>query len=105
MSILPGMFAVPGSIIGGGLGRTGLYVGAVLGGLIGVTAATRISLSQGWISRAKAPSVQVASIAGFLIAAVIAGNNLWTPIIPIASTCIIGIAALLAARGDSVPTG
>lgn len=98
MCVLPGIGAVVGSILGNAFGKTGLFIGAVLGGLIGVTAATRISLWRGWISRDRGPAVQVAGLAGFIIAAIIAGNNLWTPLIPIASTWIIGIAAVLASR-------
>ena len=98
MCIIPGLMAVVGSILGNALGKTGLLIGAVLGGLIGVTAATRISLWRGWITRDRAPAVQVAGLAGFIVAAIVAGNNLWTPLIPIASTWIIGLAAVLASR-------
>ena len=101
MCIIPGFMAVVGSILGNTLGKTGLLIGAVLGGLIGVTAATRISLWRGWISRERAPAVQVAGLVGFFIAAIVAGTNLWTPLIPIASTGIIGAAAVLAAREKS----
>lgn len=37
------------------------------------------------------------SAVAFLVAALLAGNNLWTPLIPLGSTVIIGIAALAAA--------
>ncbi|HEX2723926.1 MAG TPA: hypothetical protein VHM24_13505 [Gemmatimonadaceae bacterium] len=46
MCILPGAAAVGGSILGNAFGKTGLFVGAVIGGLIGVTAGTRIALSR-----------------------------------------------------------
>ena len=98
MCILPGTAAVGGSILGNAAGKTGLFIGAVIGGLIGVTAATRISLWRGWISPDRGPAVQVAGLVGFIIAAIIAGTNLWTPLIPIASTWIIGGAAVLASR-------
>ena len=101
MCIIPGFMAVVGSILGNAAGKTGLFVGAVLGGLIGVTAATRIALWRNWITRDRGPAVQVAGLVGFIIAAIIAGTNLWTPLIPIASTWIIGGAAVLAAREKS----
>lgn len=101
MCILPGIGAVGGSILGNALGKTGLFAGAVIGGVIGVTAATRISIWRGWVSRDRGPAVQVAGLVGFFIAAIIAGTNLWTPLIPIASTWIIGAAAVLAARNKS----
>ncbi len=101
MCIIPGAAAVVGSILGNAFGKTGVFVGAVLGGLIGVTAATRISLWRKWISPDRGPVVQVAALVGFIIAAIIAGTNLWTPLIPIASTWIIGGAALLASRPKS----
>lgn len=101
MCIIPGFMAVLGSIVGNAFGKTGLFVGAVLGGLIGVTAATRIALWRNWISRDRGPAVQFAGLVGFIVAALIAGNNLWTPLIPIASTWIIGGSAVLAARKRS----
>lgn len=101
MCIIPGFMAVVGSILGNAAGKTGLFVGAVLGGLIGVTAATRIALWRNWITRDRGPAVQVAGLVGFIIAAIIAGTNLWTPLIPIASTWIIGGAAVLAARSKA----
>ena len=101
MCVLPGIGAVGGSILGNAAGKTGLFIGAVIGGLIGVTAATRISLWRGWITRDRGPAVQVAGLVGFIIAAIIAGTNLWTPLIPIASTWIIGGAAVLASRSKA----
>ncbi len=97
MCIVPGFGAALGSIVGNAFGKTGLFVGAVLGGLIGVTAGTRLASWRGWIPRPSAPRVYVFSAIGFLIAALIAGNNLWTPLIPVAATCIVGIAAVIAA--------
>ncbi len=101
MCIVPGFTAVLGSILGNALGKTGLFVGAVLGGLIGVTAATRIALWRNWITRDRAPAVQVTALVGFIVAALIASNNLGSPLIPIASTWIIGGAAVLATRRKS----
>ena len=97
MCVVPGFGAVFGSIVGNAFGKTGLFVGAVLGGLIGVTAGTRIAAWRGWIARTSGPRVYVFSAIAFLIAAMIAGNNLWTPLIPIAATCIVGIAAIIGA--------
>lgn len=100
MCLAPGAGAVAGSILGNALGKTGLMIGAVLGGLIGVTAGVRFSAARGWIARDRAPRVYVFSAVGFLVAALLAGNNLWTPLIPLGSTVIIGIAALAAAGPD-----
>lgn len=99
MCFAAGTGGVGGSILGNSAGRTGLVIGAVLGGLIGVTAGTRIATWRGWIRRDQAPRVQAFSSIGFLVAAAIAGTNLWTPLIPIASTWIVGIAALIASAG------
>ena len=101
MCIIPGFMAAVGSILGNAFGKTGLFIGAVIGGLIGVTAATRISLWRGWITSERAPAVQVAGLLGFIIAAIVAGTNLWTPLIPVASTWIIGGMAVLASRAKS----
>ena len=101
MCILPGIGAVGGSILGNAFGKTGLFIGAIVGGQIGVTAATRISLWREWVSRDRGPAVQVAGLVGFFIAAIIAGTNLWTPLIPIASTWIIGGLAVMASRQKS----
>ena len=105
MCLAAGAGAAGGSILGNSVGKTGLFIGAVLGGLIGVTAGTRISAWRGWIRRDQAPRVQVFSLIGFLIAAAIAGTNLWTPLIPIASTWIVGIAALIASAERTIESG
>lgn len=98
MCAAAGAGAVGGSILGNSVGRTGLLIGAVLGGIIGVTAGTRIAAWRGWILRDQAPRVHVFSTLAFLVAAVIAGTSLWTPLIPLAATCLVGIAAVIGAR-------
>lgn len=93
-----GLMTVIGSILGNAFGKTGLMVGAVAGGLIGVAVATAIASWRQLIQPGTAGRVFMGGAAGFIIAALIAGNNLWTPIIPVLSTALIGAGALLGER-------
>ena len=84
-----------GSVLGNSMGRTGLFVGAVIGGLAGVSLAVWLSTRIGLLSKANFLPALVGGSAGFIVAAVIAVNSLWTPIIPLASVALIGVGALI----------
>jgi hypothetical protein len=102
MCIMGGALAVAGSILGNAFGRTGLFTGGVVGGLLGVLAAAKIAEQRGWIERSQMQYVAMGGIVGFFCAASIAVYTLSTPIGPILSTLLIGGGALFAAIG-SVP--
>jgi peptidoglycan/LPS O-acetylase OafA/YrhL len=93
--ILSGIFIFAGSVIGNSQGRTGLFAGAVAGGFIGVFAAVWLSSRLRLLGSASlVPPIAGGSI-GFVLAAVIAVNNLHTPFIPLACIGLVGAGVLL----------
>jgi fructose-specific phosphotransferase system IIC component len=110
-----GISIFAGSVIGNSQGRTGLFAGAVAGGFIGVFVAvwlcSRLRLLEAKLegkgSASLAPPIAGGSI-GFVLAAVIAVNNLHTPFIPLACIGLIGAGVLLgkaiAGRRGSSPS-
>ena len=93
--MLAGFLTFAGSVIGHSTGQTGLFVGAVIGGFAGVGLAVWLSTRIGLLSKANFLAALIGGSAGFIVAAVIAVNTLWTPIIPLASVALIGVGALL----------
>ena len=91
---LSGTLAVIGSILGNAFGSTGLFAGALVGGVSGVGVA-------GWIGRGRLFgaeafwAVVVGGVIGFGLAAWIATSNLHTPVIPILSTGLVGAGAVV----------
>ena len=75
-------------------GSTGVLVGGVMGGLIGVSVATRIAASRGWIERTDLPAATIGGQIGFALAAFIAVKTLSSPVGPILSTLLVGIGAV-----------
>jgi hypothetical protein len=94
-----------GSILGNAAGKTGLFAGAVVGGIIGVGLAVWLAGRVGLLERTSLTIAFLGGVIGFLIAAVIAVNNLGGPIIPIASISVIGLAVLVSKRISEKRTG
>lgn len=97
-SLLAGIGGAVGSILGNGLGGKGLWIGGVVGGLLGATSAAVISRARGWIMPNQVRSTATGAALGFLAAALIAVNTLSSPIGPALSTALVGIGALIGAR-------
>ncbi len=76
--------AVGGSILGAALGKTGLFAGAIIGGILGVTVAAWMAVRSKLIGQAS-----------YFGAALIATSNLHTPVIPILSVTLIGLGAVV----------
>ena len=100
--ILSGISIFAGSVIGNSQGRTGLFAGAIVGGFIGVFVAVWLSSRLRLLGAKvdiRGPASLVLPIAGgsigFVLAAVIAVNNLHTPFIPLACIGLIGAGVLL----------
>jgi hypothetical protein len=93
--LLAGSLTVAGSVLGHAMGPTGLFVGAVIGGFAGVGLAVWLATRIGFLPPANLPSALIGGCAGFIVAAIIAVNSLWTPIIPLASIALTGVGALL----------
>ncbi|HEX2639225.1 MAG TPA: hypothetical protein VHL50_01580 [Pyrinomonadaceae bacterium] len=93
--LFSGFLTFAGSVLGHSLGQTGLFVGAVVGGFAGVVLAVWVSARAEFLPKADRLPALVGGIAGYIVAAVVAVNNLWTPIIPLASVALIGGGALV----------
>jgi hypothetical protein len=90
-----GLLTVVGSFGGQAFGRTGLLVGAVVGGIIGIALAGLIARRLRLIDhRSYLPAV-IGGTIGYVLAAVIAVNNLHTPVVPILSVSLVGLGAVV----------
>jgi Mg/Co/Ni transporter MgtE len=92
--LLGGFGGVAGSILGHAFGKTGLWVGGIIGGLLMSIATARIALWRRWIAPSQLWPTTLGAAVGFLLAAAIAVNTLSSPIGPILSTLLIGLGAL-----------
>ena len=84
-----------GSVLGNGVGKSGLFAGAIIGGILGVALSVWLASRFGLLEKASYGSTFVGGVVGFIVAAVIAVNNLHGPVIPLASVSLIGIGAIL----------
>ncbi len=92
---LAGVCIFLGSVLGHGLGTIGLFSGAIIGGVVGVAVAVWLTARFGLLDRANSRVTFLGGVVGFIVAAVIAVNNLHGPIIPMASVGLIGLGALI----------
>lgn len=95
MSVLGGAGAAAGSVVGHNLGRGGLIVGGLLGGLLSVVGAGFLAHRLGWIRRRQLFSTNVGGVAGFVLACLVALSTLSSPLGLILSSLLIGTGALL----------
>ena len=84
-----------GSVLGHGVGQRGLFVGAIIGGIVGVAASVWLAARLHLLERASYGATFVGGLIGFVVAAVIAVKNLHGPLIPMASVGLIGLGAIL----------
>jgi hypothetical protein len=98
MWIVGGAGAAVGSMVGHAFGSRGLFIGAIVGGLIGVALIAQFAAWRGWISKSQKGMTTLGAALGFLLAAVIATRTLSSPIGPILSSLLIGVGAVLGAR-------
>jgi len=92
---LAGVCIFLGSVLGNSLGKVGLFSGAFVGGIVGVAAAVWLTARLGLLDRANFGMTFLGGVVGFIVAAVIAVNNLHGPFIPMASVGLIGLGALI----------
>jgi len=95
--VLGGIGTFLGSILGNAFGKTGLYTGAIIGGMVGVAAATKIAVRRQILGPKRYWPSTVGGVLGLLLAAIIATNNLSTPVVPLASILLIGFGAVVGA--------
>ena len=92
---LDGVCIFLGSVLGNSAGRTGLFAGAVAGGVVGVAAALLLAVRLGLLERAAYGGAFLGGVLGFAVAAVIAVKNLQGPLVPVASVGLVGLGVIL----------
>jgi hypothetical protein len=92
--VLGGFGGAAGSMVGHAFGKTGLWAGGIIGGLLMSIVTARIALWRRWIERSQFWPTTVGTAVGFLLAAAVAVNTLSSPIGPILSTLLIGLGAV-----------
>jgi hypothetical protein len=97
-TILSGFCAAAGSILGHAAGDKGLWVGGIVGGLVGALGAAAIARWRRWITPHQFWGTALGGMLGFVAAALVAVNTLSSATGPILSTLLIGTGALLGTR-------
>ena len=96
VSLICGLLIVGFSVVGTKLLRTnGIFIGAIIGGLIGIAIASKIAIYFSLVNKTSFKSIIGFSVLGFLLAIVICFYNFNNPIIVVMSTSLIGIGALI----------
>jgi len=92
---LSGVGVSGGSVLGHGVGVYGLFLGAIVGGSLGVLVSTWLATRLTLIERSTYGAVAVSGLAGFVLASIMAVTNLHTPIIPLISVALVGFGAIV----------
>ena len=91
-----GLLIVGFSVIGNKLIKTnGIFIGAIVGGFIGIFIASKIAIQFSLADKNSFKSIIGFCLLGFAIAIIICYYNFNNPIIVVMSTSLIGIGALL----------
>ena len=93
--VLCGLGGAGGSIVGNAFGKTGLWVGGIVGGLAASSISSWIAAKAGWIPMSRRARTTVGTAIGFLLAATVAVNTLSTPVGPLLSTILAGLGAVI----------
>jgi len=105
--VLGGAGGALGSIVGHSFGKSGLWVGGILGGLLASMLVARIALARRWIVQSQYWRTVLGTAVGFLAACGVVVKTLSSPVGPILSTLLIGAGAVLGAAAasdrDTVP--
>ena len=97
-TFLGGVGGFAGSVLGGAMGRSGLFAGGFIGGVLIAPLSAWVARWRGWIDPSRFWSVAVGAATGFVVAATIAINTLSSPVGPIIATTLTGMGALAGAR-------
>jgi hypothetical protein len=92
---LSGAGAFVGSVLGHSMGDNGLFLGALVGGSLGVLVSTWLAVRLNLIDRSSYAAVALSGLAGFVLASGITITNLYTPIIPLMSVTLVGFGAIV----------
>ena len=100
--VLGGFGGFAGSVIGAAFGRTGLFVGGFLGGILIAPLTAWIAVRRQWVGAQNLLATAIGAAIGFAAAASIAVSTLSSPIGPLLSTLLIGTGAIIGARRKAV---
>src|SRR5258706_2318166 len=92
---LSGVGILSGSVLGHSAGGNGLFIGAMVGGSLGVLASTWLAIRFNLIERSTYGAVAMSGLVGFALASGIAITNLHTPIIPLMSVALVGLGTMV----------
>jgi len=93
-----------GSMLGNAFGKTGLFIGVMVGGISGILVVMILARRFKLIEASNHVSTLIGATLGYLIAAVTAVNNLHTPVIPILCVSLVGIGAVVGSFINRQPT-
>jgi len=96
--VLGGLGGAVGSILGNSMGKTGLFAGGVIGGVLMSFLSARIAVWRGWAPRERYWHTAFGAALGFIAAAGVAVSTLSNPIGPVLSTLLVGSGAVFGAR-------
>ena len=85
-------------MVGAAFGKSGMWAGGILGGLIASMLVARIALARRWIVQSQFWPTALGTAIGFLAACAVAVNTLSSPVGPIMSTLLVGVGALFGSR-------
>jgi hypothetical protein len=104
-----GAGGLTGSIVGAAFGRSTLFAGGLLGGLVASAGAAVFAGRLTWIEAPAVKGTALGAALGFVAATAVAVNTLSSPWGPILSTGLVGLGGLagrhLSARARSGPGG
>jgi hypothetical protein len=90
-----------GGLVGGTVGRLvrpeGLYVGAILGAVAGVAAATDLLRSRGWLTPPHDHRARFVGLITLALAAPLAWMRLDEPLVPLLAAALVGVGMLIGA--------
>lgn len=97
-SLIGGLGGLAGSILGNAFGRTGLFAGGFIGGVLLAPVTAAVARRMGWILPGRFWHVAGGAAIGFMAAATLAINTLSSPAGPAVATTLTGLGALAGAR-------
>lgn len=92
--LVTGAGAVAGSTTGGAAGKSGLFAGALVGGVLAAAASAWAAVRVGWLRRSARRNAALGAIAA---------TNLHTPVIPVLATGLAGVGAVAGAAFTHQP--
>lgn len=96
--VLGGAGGFVGSVAGSAFGRTGLFAGGLIGGVLVAPMSARLAVYRGWIGPGQNLPTAAGAALGFLTAAFVAMNTLSSPVGPVLSTALTGLGAIAGSR-------